>query len=132
MKKVISIVSSVGVFLFPVVVLAALNTTSGTSGNAFVGSGIEAFVKNLVTFINSTIVPLVFAIAFLVFLWGIFKTFILGGADETKRSEGRQLMLYAIIGFLLMVSLWGIVNLVSSSLGLSQSFTGSLPKSPSQ
>ena len=129
MKKVISVVSSVGVFLFPVIAFAALTVTSGS---AFVGSGIETFVKNLVGFINSTLVPLVFAIAFLVFLWGIFKTFILGGADETKRSEGRQLMLYAIIGFLLMVSLWGIVNLVGSSLGLNNTLTGTLPKSPSQ
>lgn len=77
----------------------------------------KTFLTNIVTFINGTLIPLIFALAFLVFLWGMFKTFILGGADEGKQAEGKQLMLYAVVGFVVMLSLWGIVNLLASSFG---------------
>ena len=119
MKKVLSAVGVLGAFLIPVVVLAAPNT-----------SEVNSYASALLTFVNNMLVPLVFAVAFLMFLWGIFKAFIMGGADETKRSEGRQLMLYAVIGFLLMVSIWGIVNVFSKTLGFTGGETLTIPKAP--
>lgn len=80
---------------------------------------VSTFIGKISTFINSTLIPLLFGVALLVFLWGIFKYFILGGGDETKREEGKQLMLYAIIGFVVMVSVFGIVNAIASGLGFS-------------
>jgi hypothetical protein len=85
------------------------------------------FIQNIVQFINDVLVPLVFAIAFLVFIWGVFQYFILGGGDETKREEGRQHMLWGIIGFVLMVSVWGIVNLLSQGLGLDDQEIQNIP-----
>lgn len=79
---------------------------------------VTGFLQNILDFINGTLVPLIFGIAFLVFLWGMFKTFILGGSDEGKQAEGKQLMLYAIVGFVVMVSLWGIVNLIAAGFNL--------------
>lgn len=80
---------------------------------------IGSFIENISSFINSTLIPLVFGIALLVFLWGIFQYFILGGGDEGKREEGKKLMLYAIIGFVVMVSVFGIVNMIANGLGFS-------------
>ena len=112
MKKVLSAIGISGaIYLLPVVAFAQNNP-----GNFF---SLMIFGDNITTFINSTLVPLIFALAFLLFLWGVFKYFFWGGGDETKREEGRQLMLWAIIGFLLMVSIWGIVNILSSGLGFS-------------
>lgn len=91
---------------------------------------IKTFANDIAGFINSTLVPLIFALAFLVFLWGVFKVFILGAADEEKRKEGKNLMLYAMIGFLVMVSIWGIVNLLSKGLGLSETRKIDLPVVP--
>ncbi len=99
-------------FLLCVPVIAFAQT-SGTGGNF---TEVEDFFTLVLNFINGTLVPLVFAIAFLVFIWGVVKFFILGGGDETKRSEGKQLMIWGIIGFVVMVSLWGIVNLLSEGL----------------
>ena len=78
---------------------------------------VTSFLSNIVTFMNETLVPLIFALAFLVFLWGMFKTFILGGSDEGKQEEGKSLMVYAIVGFVIMVSLWGIVNMLAAGFG---------------
>lgn len=82
-------------------------------------SGITSILNSFITIINSVLAPLVFALAFLMFLWGMFTTFILGGTDEGKQTEGKQLMLYSILAFVVMVSIWGIVNLVTSGFGLS-------------
>lgn len=75
-------------------------------------------VNGLIRFMNGTLIPAIFALGFLVFIWGMYKTFILGGSDEEKQSEGRQLMMYTVIGFVVMISLWGIVNLLAKSLNL--------------
>lgn len=80
---------------------------------------INSFLNDISTFINGTLIPLVFAVALLVFIYGVFQYFILGGGDEGKREEGRQLMLYAIVGFVVMVSIFGIVNLIAGGLGFS-------------
>ena len=89
---------------------------------------INTFIGKISTFINGTLIPLIFGLALLMFIWGIFKAFILGGSDEDKQKEGKQLMLYSIIGFVVMVSIWGIVNLIASGFGFSSS--GSIQNIP--
>jgi hypothetical protein len=91
---------------------------------------ITNFVKNITVFMNGTLVPFIFAIAFLVFLWGMFKTFILGGHDAEAQESGKQLMMYAIAGFVVMVSLWGIVNLVARGFGFSGQQLQQIPDLP--
>lgn len=91
---------------------------------------VSTFLENIVAFMNETLVPLVFAVAFLVFIYGVFKYFILGGSNEDKRKEGQQLMLWGIIGFVIMVSLWGIVNLVANGFGFSGENLENIPSGP--
>jgi Type IV secretion system pilin len=93
-------------------------------------TGVSTFLQNIIAFMNGTLVPLIFALAFLVFLWGMFKTFILGGSDEGKQAEGKSLMLYAIVGFVIMVSLWGIVNLVANGFGFQGAEVQNIPNLP--
>jgi hypothetical protein len=80
---------------------------------------VNDFLDDVSSFINSTLIPLVFALALLLFIWGIFKYFILGGGDDESREEGKKLMLWAIVGFVVMVSIFGIVNLIAGGLGFS-------------
>jgi hypothetical protein len=93
---------------------------------------ISSFFGNILGFINNTLVPLVFAIAFLVFIYGVFQYFILGAGDEGKRETGRAYMLYGIIGFVVMVSIWGIVNLLSEGLGFRDEELQEIPNVPDQ
>lgn len=90
-------------------------------GLAFAQFGeVNDFLDDVSAFINGTLIPLVFAIALLVFIYGMFQYFILGGSDEDNRETGRRLMLWAIVGFVAMVSIFGIVNLVAGGLGFSE------------
>lgn len=72
----------------------------------------------IIAIINDVLVPLVFAIAFIVFIWGVFSYFIAGKQDEKAQERGRNLMLYGLIGFFVMVSVWGIVNLLVGTFEL--------------
>lgn len=113
MKKILYLVPVA--LLVPVVTFAQGDLT-----------GVTTFAQNIIEFINGTLVPFIFAVAFIVFIWGIFTYFIRGGADEGKRDEGKQLMLWGIIGFVVMVSVWGIVNLLANGLG----FTNDVIETP--
>ena len=86
-----------------------------------------AFLLQFIVFIDNYLVPLLFAIAFIVFIFGIFQYFILGGADEEKRTKGRSFMLWGIIGFFVMMSIWGILNLLVGSFGFGSDTRPDLP-----
>ncbi len=79
-----------------------------------VGSG----TTGIIGLINIVIVPVIFALAFLVFIWGIVKYFFIHGGDEKKRDEGRQFILWGILGIVVLLSVWGFVNLLLSTLGI--------------
>lgn len=97
-------------FLFPSISFAQL-----TTGN---GGPFALFLANIVKFINETVIPFIIAIGFLFFVWGMFKFFILGGADDDKKAQGRSLMIHATFAFVAIILLFGIVNLITSSSGL--------------
>ena len=74
--------------------------------------------KTIVDIINTVLVPVLFAIAFIVFLWGAFSAFILGAQDEKVKENGRNLMIWGLIGFFIMVAVWGLVHLLLGTFNL--------------
>jgi len=86
----------------------------GTSFKDFVGSG----SVGIIGIINTIIVPLIFALAFLVFAWGIVNYFFMNGGDEAKRSEGRQFAFWGILGIATLLAVWGFVNILLSTLNI--------------
>jgi len=101
------------------------------SAQEFDGSGdIAGFFDGIMAFINDILIPLVFALALIVFMWGMFRFFILGGHNEDDKEKGKSLMLWAIVGFVLMVSIFGVVNLIAGGLGFSGENLDNLPEVP--
>lgn len=107
-------------YTLPILLLGniASAASGGITGNDASADGIGNLVENTLIIINDYLTPLVLGLAFLVFIWGVFKYFVLGGADEEKQTEGKSLMIYAIAGFVIIVSFYGIVQLVMGGLGL--------------
>ena len=60
------------------------------------------------------LVTLVVGVAVVVFIWGLV-VFIAKSGDETAKEEGRRKMVWGIIAIFVMVSVWGIVRLISTS-----------------
>ncbi len=83
----------------------------------FIGSG----STGLIGVLNTIVVPIIFALAFLMFIWGVVDSFLLHPGDETKRAEGRQFILWGILGMVLLFSVWGVVNILLSTLGIAPS-----------
>lgn len=76
-------------------------------------STIDGIFSWFITFLNEVLVPLIFALAFLLFLFGVFKYFFSSGAKaEDNRKEGRKFVMWGVIAFAIMISLWGIVNVL--------------------
>jgi len=106
-----------GVFLFPVVAFAQSlqSTTNATS-----------LFYNIKQILNA-VVPIIIALAVVYILWGIVQSFIKGGEEE--RKAGHMKILYGIIGLFVMVSIWGLVNILVNTAGLSNTSTipGNVP-----
>ncbi len=67
----------------------------------------------LVGFINLA-VPIIIALAVLGFFWGVSQ-YIFSAGDTSKIEDGRKLMIYGIIALFVMVSIWGILRLLSNT-----------------
>ena len=67
--------------------------------------------------ISNAIIPLIFALALVLFVWGVIK-FVINDDEQTKKEEGRQFMLWGIIALSVMVSVWGLVKIVGNTFGI--------------
>lgn len=67
--------------------------------------------------IVSALMPFIVGLAVLFFMWGVFQ-FIRASGNEEELTEGRNRMIYGIIGIFVMVSVWGLVNLLDKTFGL--------------
>ncbi len=59
------------------------------------------------------LVPILFSIAVVAFIWGTFMYFIAGSTDEEMQEKGKVVMLYGLLVFVVMALVWGILQVVS-------------------
>lgn len=67
--------------------------------------------------ISIAIIPLLFTLAFLFFLWGMI-TYIRNSDDIKKREESKNFIYWGILGLTVMVGVWGLVRIVTTTFGL--------------
>ncbi len=72
-------------------------------------------VDKLLGIIN-LIVPLLFGLTFLFILWGVVDAWIIHGGDEGRVEEGKNTLIVGIIALVVMSGIWGILNILKSSL----------------
>lgn len=124
MKYLSATFASATLFLLPLIAGAQ---TAPSSNGQITGNNLGTFLSSIIGFINSFVIPFIWAIAFVVFIWGIFQYFIAGGADEEKRSQGKQLMVWGVVAFFVMSSVWGIVNVLTGTFQFGNSNTPNYP-----
>jgi len=78
---------------------------------------LQEYMVAILMFINNTLIPSLFALAFLFFIINVVRYFIIGGASDDGRKSAKRLALWGIIAFVLMVSIWGIVNMLVYGFG---------------
>lgn len=67
--------------------------------------GLELYAIDILNALMSLFLTM--AIAF--FVWGVVK-FIVNTNDATAREEGKKFLVWAVISFVVIVSIWGIVR----------------------
>jgi len=80
-------------------------------------AGVDSFVLNLNKHIINPLILLLFALAVVYFVYGIFE-FISNQENEEKRSNGRRHMLWGIIGITIMMGIFMILNLLLDTFGI--------------
>lgn len=75
------------------------------------------FLAKLNDAILYPIIALLMGVALLVFLWGCFQ-FIRNADNSSARSEGRQNIMWGIIGMVIMVSAYAILNIAAGTFNL--------------
>ncbi|MDP1625195.1 MAG: pilin [bacterium] len=73
-------------------------------------------VIRFITDILSVALPLIIAAAVVYFIYGIAK-YVLAG-DEGAKEAAKDKIVYGIIALFVMVSVWGLVNILVNSFGL--------------
>lgn len=102
--------------------------TQTQSGGGFNTSTLQSLFTSLIAFINTILVPLVFALAFFLFLFGVFRYFFSSGAKADEgRTEGKKFIMWGVIALAVMISVWGLVNILVRTFGFQNETTPCLP-----
>lgn len=67
--------------------------------------------------ILNPVIALMTAGALVYFIVGVI-TFIANADNEEARNKGKRHIMYSIIGLVIMVGVWGILQLIANSLGV--------------
>jgi len=109
-------------FLRISIITAALVAPLG----AFAATG----VSNALTRIGDLITqatPIVVALALLAFFWGLVL-YIFGAGDAEKRKKGLAVMIWGVIALFVMLSVFGIIRALQSTLEIDTSGSINIPK----
>ena len=89
---------------------------------------IDDLITQLQAVVN-TLVPLLIGIAVVVFIFGVIR-FVTAGEDATRKEAARGLMIYGIIALFVIVSIWGLVNILQDLTGTAGVTTIPVPQIP--
>jgi hypothetical protein len=101
-------ISFVSVLLFALPLIAA--ATTGTLNDEI----------NIIIFYLNRVLVLIMALSVVFFVWYVVQYFIKSGEAE-KRKEAGQYVMYSLIGFFVILSFWGLVNILQNTFGLRNS-----------
>ncbi len=115
MKKKIAVLGSFAVSLLAPVVAFAQDIASQCAviGN---GGNLQGVICTIYKLIRIAIPVLILgAVAW--FIWGVIQFVIAGDGEE--KAQGRSTMIHGIIGFAVILGLWGLVYILLGTFGVS-------------
>jgi Type IV secretion system pilin len=82
-------------------------------------TGLTNYLKSILEFFQSVILPFLLGVGFIFVVWGVFLYFIKGAADDDAKEQGKNTIIYALAGFVIIFVFLGVVNLLAKATGLS-------------
>lgn len=77
----------------------------------------DQLIATITTKVFNPLVILLFAVATLVFAWGVALYIIGSYNSQSKVEQAKNIMFWGIIGMFIMASAWGIVGLLCNFFG---------------
>ena len=118
MKKILALLTSVS----PAIVLAANDQLAPVANT--IDGGI-----NWLIYIATRALPLLIIAALVLFLFGIVKRFF-WSKDSADKGEAGKFILWGVVALFVMVSVWGLVNVLRGSFNLDNSNIPVAPATP--
>ncbi len=100
MKKHISIITAGAILSMPMFAFAA-------------AQNFGELVKIAISMVKS-LIPLVIALSLLYFSWGLFQ--LVKTNNENAREDAIKMMTFGILALFVMVSVWGLVNILTTTV----------------
>ncbi len=94
-----------------------ISATSVCNTNTYT-AGIQDIICRIYRIIN-ILIPVLILGAVAYFIWGVIQFVIAGDAEE--KGSARSVMIHGIIGFAVILGLWGLVNILLSTFGVGNS-----------
>ena len=82
-------------------------------------TSIPEILKYFTCTLQKYVVPLMLAIGLLLFIYGMFN--FISSSDAEERAEGRQFMIWGVVGFAVIFSVWGILTIFNQTFRLDNS-----------
>ena len=73
--------------------------------------------KYVTCIISDSVIPLIFALALAMFVWGVVQ-YVINTDEEAKKAKGKQFMIWGIIALTVMVCVWGLVHVIGNTFGI--------------
>ncbi len=80
---------------------------------------IKSLFQSIITVIVNPFVIFLSALAILLFLWGLLQ-FMGNAGSEEGREVGKRHMINGLIGLFIMISVYGIMQLITNTFGFKQ------------
>ena len=75
----------------------------------------SGLVEEVIMFIG-VLIPAIFALLFLFFVWKILDAWVINAAEPTKRDEGKKYAIAAFVAFIAMIGVWSFVQILRDTL----------------
>jgi len=98
------------------------NPSTGSFGGATTIQSIILIAKNIV----GSLVPLFVTLALVYFIWGLAE-YILESGEANKKEEGRTRMVWGTLALFVVISVWGLVNIIKDTIFSANSTSLSAP-----
>ncbi len=82
-----------------------------------------SFLHKVIDLIINPLIVLLFAVAMVVFLYGVFE-YIRGAESEDAREKGSRHILSGVFGLFIMISVFGIINIIVNTFGINRNESG--------
>lgn len=76
----------------------------------------KGLITLILTDIFTPLIALIIGLAFVTFLWGIYK--YVSTASNEGKAGAKETIIYGLVGLFVMLSVWGLVKILTETFGV--------------